>query len=235
MNRNIVLSTLVLLAGSLLAADNPKDEVTNAAKALANKSNYSWKQTIEVAGVQGFRPGPTEGKTEKDGYTCLSLSMRDNKVEVVMKGEKAVMKTDAGWEAVAEGSANGTGQGGPAIFLGRMVRNYKTPAVQAQDLVGQVAELKKDGDVYSGDLTEDGAKSLLRFGRRGGNGPEISDAKASVKFWITDGVLAKYEFKVQGKMSFNGNERDIDRTTTVEIKDVGSTKIDVPEEASSKL
>src|SRR5439155_13884138 len=96
---------------------------------------------------------------------------------------------------------------------------------------------KKDGDAYSGDLTEDGAKSLLTFGGRGGGGnaPEISGAKGAVKFWVKDGVLSKYEFKVQGKVSFNGNDRDIDRTTTVEIKDVGTTKVNVPEEAKKKL
>jgi hypothetical protein len=33
----------------------------------------------------------------------------------------------------------------------------------------------------------------------------------------------------------NGDDRDIDRTTTVEIKDVGSTKITVPNEAKSKM
>jgi hypothetical protein len=36
-------------------------------------------------------------------------------------------------------------------------------------------------------------------------------------------------------VSFNGNDRDVDRTTTVEIKDVNSTKIEVPDEAKKKL
>ena len=35
-------------------------------------------------------------------------------------------------------------------------------------------------------------------------------------------------------MSFNGNDTDVDRTATVEIKDVGTTKVTVPEEASKK-
>jgi hypothetical protein len=56
-----------------------------------------------------------------------------------------------------------------------------------------------------------------------------------VKFWIKDGVLSKYEFKVTGKVSFNGNDRDVDRTTTVEIKDVGTTKVEVSDEAKKKL
>jgi len=97
-----------------------------------------------------------------------------------------------------------------------------------------VQELKKDGEIIAGDLTEEGAKNLMRF-RRGGEGPAISDAKGSVKFWLKDGMLAKYEFKVSGKMDFNGNEVELDRTTTVEIKEVGKTKIEVPEGAKSKL
>jgi len=121
-------------------------------------------------------------------------------------------------------------------FMAMGLRNMKAPAAQAEDLAGKVKELKKDGEAYVGELTEDGAKAQLSFGgRAGGNGPEISGAKGSVKFWIKDGVLAKYELKVKGTMSFNGNDRDIDRTTTVEIKDIGSTKIEVSDEAKKKL
>jgi hypothetical protein len=56
-----------------------------------------------------------------------------------------------------------------------------------------------------------------------------------VKFWLKDGVLSKYEFKVTGKVDFNGNEVDVDRATTTEIKDVGTTKVNVPEAAKKKL
>jgi hypothetical protein len=120
--------------------------------------------------------------------------------------------------------------------MARRIQNFKAPAVQAQELAGKVKELKQDGDAYSGELSEDGAKSLLMFGGRGGgNGPEVSGAKASVKFWVKDGLLAKYETKVKGTVSFGGNDRDVDRTTTIEIKDIGSTKIAVPEEAQKKL
>jgi hypothetical protein len=36
-------------------------------------------------------------------------------------------------------------------------------------------------------------------------------------------------------MDFNGNEVDLDRTNTVDIKDVGTTKVEVPEGAKKKL
>ncbi len=48
-------------------------------------------------------------------------------------------------------------------------------------------------------------------------------------------MLAKYERKVSGKVTFNGNDRDVQRTTTVEIKEIGSAKMDVPDAAMKKL
>jgi hypothetical protein len=225
---------MALLAGSLLAANAaPKDELTAAAKKLADKDNYAWKQTTENAGGGGFGGGTSEGKTEKDGYLWLSITMRDNTIEAVKKGEKGAIKTQDGWQSLSEATS---GDPGPATFIARRMQNFKAPAAQAEDLAGKTKELKQDGDVYSGELTEEGAKSQLMFGgRAGGNGPEISGAKGSVKFWVKDGVLSKYEIKVKGTVSFNGNDRDIDRTTTVDIKDIGSTKIQVPEGAQKKL
>jgi hypothetical protein len=234
MKKHLLFGTLALLAGSLLAANAaPKDDVTAAAKKLADKDNYAWKLTIENAGGGGFGGGTSEGKTEKDGYLWLSLTMRDTTIEAVKKGDKGAFKTADGWQSIAEATS---GDPGPATFAARRLQSFKAPAAQVEELAGQVKELKKDGDVYAGDLTEEGAKSQLMFGgRTGGNGPEISDAKGSIKIWVKDGLLSKYEIKVQGKVTFNGNDRDVDRTATVEIKDIGSTKITVPEDAKKKL
>ena len=87
---------------------------------------------------------------------------------------------------------------------------------------------KKEGDLYSGDMTEEGVKKQFRFG-------EPKNPKGSVKFWVKDGVLTKFETKVEAKMEFNGEEIDASRTTTTEIKDVGATKLNVPAEAKKKL
>lgn len=244
MMRGILFGTVALLATSALAAEAGQDDVKAAAKKLADADSYSWKQNSENAGGgRGPGAGPTEGKTEKDGYTYLKMTRGDNTVEVVMKGEKAAIKTEDGWKTTEEAAQdNGGGQPNPARFLSRMLRNFKGPAAQAQDLADKVKELAKSDDAYSGDLSEEGAKQLLMFGggRRGGgnangNAPEISNAKGSVKFWTKDGTLTKYQYHVQGTISFNGNDRDVDRTTTVEISDVGSTKVDVPDEAKKKL
>jgi len=221
-----------MTAVSLFAAD-AKEEVTTAAKKLGEKANYSWKTTVVVPESAQFKPGPTDGKTEKDGFTHIKTSFGDNNVEVVTKGEKtAYINRDGEWQ-LADGQGGGGGRG--AGFM----RNVRPPAAQAAEIAAGAKELKKDGDVISGDLTEEGAKTLMRFrrggGGGGGEGPAITGAKGSVKFWVKDGVLAKYEFKLSGKMDFNGNEIDMDRTSTVEIKDVGTTKVEIPEGAKKKL
>lgn len=230
---------MALLAGSLMAADSsPKDDVKKAAAALGSQTNYTWQATVEVPADSPFKPGPTDGKTEKGGYTTLSFSFGDNSTEAVTKGTNGAVKTDDGWKTLAEAlKDNGDGGFNPTRFIARMVQNYRVPAVEAASLADDAKELKKDTNSISGDLTEAGAKELLSFRRRGngGDGPTVTNAKGSVKFWLSNGKLAKYQFHVQGTVSFNGNDRDVDRTTTVEIKDVNSTKIEVPDEAKKKL
>jgi hypothetical protein len=232
MKRSILFGAITMLAGSLLAADSPKDDITTAAKKLGDKANYSWKSTVTVPEGSRFRPGPTEGKTEKEGVTHLTMSFGDNKSQAFLKGDKgAVSDPDGGWQTLADlDNAEGPGR-----FFGRMFRTFKAPAAQAADLAARAKELKKEGDSVSGELNEEITKELLSFRGRGGDGATVTNPKGSVKFWVKDGVLSKYEFKVQGKVSFDGNERDVDRTTTVEITDVGATKVVVPEEAKKKL
>jgi hypothetical protein len=232
MNKSIPFGISVLFAGSLLAADsNPKDEITKAAKKLGENPNYTWNTTVVVPEDARFRPGPTEGKTEKAGFTVLKLSFFDNAIEAAFKGDKGAVTTQDGWRSFAELED----EQGPARFLGFMVRNTKLPAAQAAELASFAKELKKEGDNYSSDLTEAGAKELLAFKVPGREAPAVSNATGSVKFWVKDGGLAKYEFKLNGSIDFNGNTIDSARTTTVEIKDVGTTKVEVPEEAKKKL
>ncbi|MFN0129998.1 MAG: hypothetical protein ACKV19_25315 [Verrucomicrobiales bacterium] len=248
-----LLLTLALFATPIAFAETaPADEVKAAVKKLAEAENYSWATTTTVPEGTRFRPGAASGKTNKDGFSWLSNTMGDRTTESIVKAGKSVTKGDAGWqtpeerraarEAAGGGGGGGEGRGGRG---GRNFENFKTPAQQAEDLVGKVKELKKDGDAYVGELNEEAVQSLIsmgRGGRRGGGGgddagvpPAPTDAKGTVKFWLKDGALAKMETKVSGKLSFNGNDIALDRTTTTEIKDVGTTALDIPEDAKKKL
>ena len=226
MKKTVLLSTFMFLAGSLVAADStPKDNVTAAAKKLGEQTGYSWKQTVVVPESAQFKPGPSEGKFEKSGVTYFTLSFGDDTTQIYLKGDKsAIHGPDGGWQS-AKDLENDEG---PGRFLSAITKSFKAPSVQAADLAAAAKELKQDGDVIASELTEAGAKSQFRFGN-------VTNPKGSVKFWIKDGQLTKYQYKLTGKADFNGNEFDVDRDTTLEINNVGTTKIEVPAEAKRKL
>jgi len=253
MKRNILMALALMTAGSLIAAD-AKDEVMAAAKKVEAAANYSWTSTSTNAnanaggggGGGGNRrggggrggAGAISGMMEKGGFTVVTFGSGDNAMKGVVKGEKGAIETQDGWQSIAEMTAdNGGGGGGNrGMFAARRLQNLKGPAADAEAMLEKVKSLTKAEDAYTGELTEEGAKSLMMFGGRGGNnGPEISGAKATVKFWVKGGMLTGYETHVTGSMSFNGNDVQRDTTTKVEIKDVGTTKVEVPEDAKKKI
>lgn len=228
MTKHLLIYAASLMAASLNAADSsPKDEIQAAAKKLGEKANYSWKTTVVVPEGQRYRPGPSEGKTEKGGFTHVTWTFGDNTLQTVLKGEKgAVTNQEGTWESLADVEK----EEGVGRFRAMLARSFKAPAEQAAELAAATTELKKDDDVYSGILSELGAKEFLRAGRSADQAT-VTDASGSVKFWLKDGAITKYEFRVKGTV--NNNDRE--RTTTIEIKDVGTTKLDIPDEAKKKL
>ena len=231
MLRRLILSAAIVVGCAGLAKATAQDDVQAGLQKLADSPNYSWKSTVEG----GFGAGETDGKTQKDGLTTLKITRGDNSFEAVIQGDKAAAKTEDGWKSVAEltaagGGGGGGGGGGPAPerMLAMTVQNFKTPVALAQDVVGKLQNVQKADDAYTADLSEDDAKKALTFRRRGQNAnaaaaPAVSNAKASLKIWIKDGAVSKIENHVSGTVSFNGNDRDVDRTTTTEFSDVGST------------
>lgn len=217
---------LVLAASPLVAADSSlNDDVVAAIRKLGAHPNYSWKANVVVPEDSAFKPGPTEGKTEKGGVTYFTVSFGDNTTKIYLKdGQSAISDPDGGWASEKEMEQDE----GPGHFLALWVRAFKAPTAQAEELASAAKELKRDGDVISGDMTEAGAKSLFPIGT-------VTGPKGSVKFWLKDGQLVKYQFRVIGHVDFDGNSVDVDRDTTTEISDVDATKIDVPADAKKKL
>ena len=225
---------LLGLTTNLLSAADASAKVTSAAKQLGEKANYSWTTTNKEADGSAGRLGPLDGKAEKGGVTVLSFTVSDIQVEVCMKGDKGAAKALEGWQTFDEVAAPG---GAPAAIV-RYLKSYQTPAAQVAALAGKVKELKETDGAISGELKEEAVKEMLLMGgrrREGQEPPKTADTKGSVTFWIKDGALTKYELKVQGKVTAGDRENEINRTTTIEIKDVGTTKIAVPDEAKQKL
>ncbi|HZE95776.1 MAG TPA: hypothetical protein VE981_02000 [Planctomycetota bacterium] len=244
--KTMVRTAILLLAAlSPAAALDDKDDVKAAAQKLADAPNYSWttivKNNAENAGGAGrFGSGPIEGKAEKDGATWISMKQGEMGYEAAFKGEKFAMKLKDQW--IGSGDVPGGAQGGrpdPSTMMGRLLKNIKPGAKGVADSIDKIQNLKSEGGgAYSGEFTPEGAKDQLAPKVEGQPAvPNVSftDTKGTIKFWIKDGMLVKVESTLQGKMSYNGKEREINRTSTTEFRDVGSTKLELPDEAKKKL
>jgi hypothetical protein len=235
MRKIIAITVFATAIGSLIAADN-KSDIEGAAKKLAEKANYSWTQKTETSGpAEGERQGKTEG-----GYSVLNFSARDTEYQAVFKGDKGVVKTGEGWQTLESLTESDAEENRRMRFMARRLQQFKPPHAEVQDLLKRVKDLKKDEDgVYVAALTPEGLKEIFGRGfRRGGDsgqGPDTSGLSGRAKIWLKDGALSKYSTHIEGSMKFGDRDVDVDRTTTVEIKDVDSTKVAVPEEAKKKL
>jgi hypothetical protein len=245
MKRAVWGGILVLAAALPAAAFDDKDDVKAAAKKLSDAPNYSWttiiKNNAETPGPGGarFAPGPLEGKTEKDGVTWFSMKQGETTFEYALKGEKFAMKVRDQWMGAGDiPGAGGAPQGrpDPSMFAARMAKTLKPVSQGVGEAVDKLKELKSEGNgVYSGEFTPEGAKDQLTPKGAGTAAPAVLDAKGTIKLWVKDGMLVKVESTMQGKMTVGQREIEINRTTTTEIKDVGSTKIELPDEAKKKL
>ena len=194
---------------------------------VAVKTDDGWVMPEEHKAAPSRSPGDThspppspDGERDKGG--------RDKKEHV--KDERDKSEHDKGERR--RGSKTG--------FLARRLQSMKEPAAMAADLAGKVASFKASGDEFSGELSADAVKELLAFGHRrdsrdGHSPPEPANPRGSVTFTLKDGLLQKMELRLAATMNFNGSEVTLDRITQIEIKDVGTTKLDVPAEARKLL
>lgn len=237
-----------------LASAAQADNAVAAARKLAAAANYSWTRTTEIPNSQ-FPAMPIEGQTEKGGYSVTTVTFNENSFKTVSKDGRSVSQAQDGRWLTAEerreqfaakgggaggGTKGGTGRGGFGFFGGGTQLN---PAEEAVALATRIKDAKLVDGAIVGTLSAEDIAARLTFGGRGGRGgdagqspPAPKNASGSVKFWLKDEAIAKYSVTVKGTIAIpNGEERDVERTTTTEIKNIGSTKVIVPDEAKNKL
>lgn len=242
---------LIVIIASLMALASyagPKEDVQTAAAKLADAPCYTWTTTTSIEGAQNA-PSVVTGKADKGGFAVITQARENNTTMAVLKGDKGVVKTESGWQtgeelrAAAQANAGGGGgAGGRGGMRGAQLLRIALPAGEAARLASKATELKATDGAIAGDLSPEAAKELVTLGRgrpgnAGGQGqaPEVKDAKGSVKYWLKDGALVKMQVQVSGTVAGRNGERTMARTTTHEFKDVGTTKVEVPEEAKKKL
>jgi hypothetical protein len=225
MKKTALFCALALLAGPLLGDSAGSGDVNRAVKKITDIADYTWHSTFtDPRDPQSIS---ADGQTAPDGFTYVKLSFADNSSEFVLKnGMLAITDQSGNWQPPATLDTR------PEVnrLSLSLAHHFRTPAAQAATLVSAVGAFKKEGNVFSGDLTADGANALLTV-------PDAvaTNSVGSAKFWITDGNLTRFEFKVKGTSVSHGVEEETSRDTSVEIKYVGTTKVTMPNQARSLL
>lgn len=123
-------------------------------------------------------------------------------------------------------------------------RNYSNlqlalshPHEELAVIVGSHHEFKLEGDTVAGTLTDLGAQLLLvRDGQ-----PEITPVRATgtFKLWLRDGMVSKYQLRLHGILTVDtptGRRHiEVRQAADTVLKDIGTTKFDVPSQARAKL
>ncbi|MBI4660107.1 MAG: protein kinase [Verrucomicrobia bacterium] len=231
-----------------IKAEDPRlrEIVITAAKKLADEGNYSWTLTRQAAPRMSSGPSASSesaepsvrGKTDKGGFTHVAFTQaigrRRVACEVVIKDNKVAFKEEEIWWSLDE-LITQEGRDGVLALAAYRFLDFKSPAAIATELAARARGLNEsDGAIYW-DLTEEDIKTSF------GAGILEGASKGFVKFWVNNGVLTKYEYtttvllRSSMRASSSGSEGEINQTPSVEIKDVGTTKVEVPEEAKAKL
>lgn len=104
-------------------------------------------------------------------------------------------------------------------------------------IVSSHDKLAVEGEVVTGTLTDLGAQLLLV--RDGQAAITPVRAAGTFKLWLHDGVVVKYQVRLEGILSVeaNGLRREIvvHQTTDTALRNLGTTKVDVPDQARLKL
>lgn len=246
MNTRSFVCGIVAAGASTFAFAAPADDVKAAAAKLAAASNYSWTTTAQNAGGggAGAMGGAVNGVTEAGGFSIVKRSTPSGELVTVAKGQKRVTQgPDGAWmtpeEMRAQMPQGGGGPGGRGAMPG--MGPVVLPSDEIKNLLAKgVAEISASEGMIVATLTPEAVAPMFGRAPRGGAGgnppPPPKDAMGTVTFWLRDGVIAKYAVHVMGTATApNGKERKLDRTTTTEIKNLGTTKVEVPEAAKAKL
>ena len=102
-------------------------------------------------------------------------------------------------------------------------------------MIDKVKDLKSTNGRFEGELTEEGARDLMAFGRRPPGGGPAPTIKGTLRFWVKAGELTKYEIATDITMNTPMGEMTMSPVTTVRLKEVGTTKFEVPAAAKMKL
>jgi hypothetical protein len=215
-------------------AEDAANEVKAAFVRLSEAPNHTFEWRTETVPPTPQGIGIIAGKAERDGWTQVTQTSPNGTYDIVFKRRKGLIKMPEGWKSVADlihprREEETRGQSPRPMRRELMLlTSGKLPVNTTAEMVGRMATFKKDGDVYSCELTpEDAARVLGVEGKKG----TVIPATIFVRIRIEQGFPALMEmqqrFDEGGKMQgFN---------LTMRFSDIGKTKVEVPAEVMKRM
>lgn len=232
----LLLTSLGLFAA--FGADSA-EQLREAARGLVTAGSYSWKTTIQ----EGQFPTRTLNGKYSDRTAVVELPGREGAIILVIQQRNRVVQTQEGWKTLAELQQEATDQPARRFFV-RMVQSVLPPHLEVMRLVRAAETVSSEGEVYEGKLSTQGAQDIILLRPRGPRGQaveaeglqfQVENARGGFKVWVKDGKVVKYTYDLHGTLRFGARDFELNRTTTVEISDIGNTVVNIPEGAKAKL
>jgi hypothetical protein len=255
--RKFIIPAFAALLTSASSHAAPADDLAVAAQRLADAPNYSWTSKEKTLRRSISVTTSVQGVTERDGFTVTkkttsATSGPDYVENTVYWGTQIAYLRNGSWKTAEELQAAAGGRSGVTV-VGTGVANSGrgvgamtvTPQNDSQPSTGrpaqmvlwilaQVNSVTASGDALVADLSHDYIARVMRGNGRNGPLAVSPRSTGSAKFWIKDGAIAGYQTHI--KASYEDSDVPLaERTTTVEIKNVGSTVVAVPAEAKAKF
>lgn len=215
----------ILMAAALFLQN---EELAQAGKKTTELESYAFK--IDVKAGKGKKGAPSyEGRYEKD----QPLWLKTGTTEGFKKGSVVVAKDGEDYKKVEKAKKGAKKDASPALAF----YDVKLPHEQFEGLeksfekVERAEEKDKDCTVWSGTLTPEGARAVAATGSK-------AEAKANLnytgtaKVWINaQGLIVRYEASVDVKGDSPKGEINQHVTKTIEITEIGTAKVELPEAA----
>ncbi len=211
------------------------EELAAAAKKASEAGSYAFK--IESKGDgKGVNTLPSvEGRYEKDKAQALKV----NGTESFRKAGLVVVKDGEAWKRL-EKPAKGDKPAKGSLTI-QTFGAIKLPHEELTDFEKSFEKVEKaeEGDltVFTGALTAAGARTLVSSGSKAEGKARANFVYSGTgKVWVNkDGAIVKYEVAVKAKGTLK--EKDVEQTITrtVQLSDVGTAKVGIPEAAEKAL
>lgn len=213
-----MLRSLWLLAVLTLAAED--DDWAKALRAVNQADSYAF--TVAEGGE-----GAVEGKYQKGRPTSFTA----DRIDFFRKGDALVYRQSGTWQKAKTGT-----QSDPLAILAASakVRGARLPHEEVADLAKHLRNVKKVAakkhTVYQAELTEDGAQALAKPADR-----EVARGGGATLQVDGQGRLVGYEITIRLKGRRGNAEVDGKASRKITIKDLGGTRVDVPDDVRKLL